>query len=200
MKLKKQAPQSTASLTPRTCVFLNRPICNSLSYASLSFTKATMPFSPDILRKLQTLVDATPNPSPDVLDIWASLFHVPKAMLHHAIHVILPEAASQGDLHSQTNAEQSALDKLNAGPPLQRLPTPANSLTPEPATGGLPEFMKEECNTPTLAYSRATGSERGMVAQSQQPRDHTTTDPIPASALDQVDHSQVSIFLKRNHD
>lgn len=161
--------------------------------------KAIVSFGQDNLHKLQTLVNATPNPSPEVLDTWASLFHVSRAVLLHAIHVILVEKAPQDVHQTQIDAEQNALHRLKTGPPIQRLPTPANSLTPEPAPaandGGSPKFMKNECNTPTLA--KATDSGRDMIAQFQQPRDHSSTNFIPAPALhDQVIHSQASFSFQ----
>lgn len=117
-------------------------------------------------------------------------------MLNHAIHVILPEAASQDASHSPTIAEQSALDRLNAGLPFQHLLTPANSLTPEPIlTGGLStEILRKECNSPTLACSKVTNPESGVVDPSQQPRNHTPMEFI-STPLDKVAHSQeASIF------
>ncbi|EKM81244.1 hypothetical protein AGABI1DRAFT_106014 [Agaricus bisporus var. burnettii JB137-S8] len=162
----------------------------ALRQSTTSSTPPIVSFGQDNLHKLQTLVNATPNPSPEVLDTWASLFHVSRAVLLHAIHVILVEKAPQ-DVHQfQIDAEQNALHRLKTGPPIQRLPTPANSLTPEPAPaandGGSPKFMKNECNTPTLA--KATDSGRDMIAQFQQPRDHSSTNFIPAPAL----HDQLS--------
>ncbi|XP_006461382.1 hypothetical protein AGABI2DRAFT_178560 [Agaricus bisporus var. bisporus H97] len=162
----------------------------ALRQSTTSSTPPIVSFGQDNLHKLQTLVNATPNPSPEVLDTWASLFHVSRAVLLHAIHVILVEKAPQDVGQSQIDAEQSALHRLKTGLPIQRLPTPANSLTPEPApaanNGGSPKFMKNECNTPTLA--KATDSGRDMIAQFQQPRDQSSTNFIPAPAL----HDQLS--------
>jgi len=136
----------------------------------LTPTSPPTPFTEESLRSLHTLVQATPDPGPEVLDIWASLFHVSLPVLRYAIQVVLPlhfPSASQTTFttyqaqSNHTNINQSSRHNSHS----QRLPTPSDSLTPEPVPTDQwlhhresPRYPKNELHLPMLESSRSEPS------------------------------------------
>jgi hypothetical protein len=159
----------------------------------------TTAFSEDNLRKLQTLAQATPEPNLDVLDTWASLFHVSLPVLQYAITVVLPSHFPPTPLQSTAQPRLSERD-----PPVtdhsvtqtisaqsQRLPTPSDSLTPEPAFAGRytrsTEYLKDEITSPVLEARSLLDetSQRGFPLPTRR-----TPFTVPKES-----HLQVSYYL-----
>ncbi|KAF9448265.1 hypothetical protein P691DRAFT_801030 [Macrolepiota fuliginosa MF-IS2] len=103
----------------------------------LTPTSPTTPFAEESLRNLYTLIQATPDPGPEVLDIWASLFHVSLPVLRYVIQAVLPlhfPSTSQATsiTHQTQYNHPSVIHNSHHSPYSRRLPTPSDSLTPEP--------------------------------------------------------------------
>lgn len=138
---------------------------------------ATTPFTEESLYKLHTLTQATPDPGPEVLDIWASLFHVSRPVLQYAIEVVLPS-------HFQTPTSPTC----PPSPRSRRLPTPPRSSTPElprdkwPRFSGSPESLKKEIHSPMIPNVVATGEPLAFHHQHNHPNIFVPSASLPASA------------------
>lgn len=122
------------------------------------------PFSEENLRMLHTLVQNTPNPGPDLLDTWGTLFHVSQPVLQYTIACVLPSKFPpiQGQAPAPASNFSNAIDSIICTHS-QRLPTPPDSSTPEPGIRNKqsfttsPEACKDEIPSPVLEH-RPLGS------------------------------------------
>lgn len=154
-----------------------------------------------------------PDPSPEVLGTWASLFHVSTPVLQYAIQVVLPSRFPP--VPQITTQLQPDKKSTTHNPPpkthSQRLPTPADSLTPEPTPTdqrlhhrGSPDYFKTEVHSPMLASFHTASAEPFVVSQHQNPGyqvgTHDLRPPLPGSgsvpvSVDQCALSQVSCWI-----
>ncbi|KAJ3576487.1 hypothetical protein NP233_g395 [Leucocoprinus birnbaumii] len=126
--------------------------------------------SEDQLRTLHTLVQNQPNPPSDVLDAWATVFKIHRTTLEYILLAVLPTKFPPNKVKvpvleiRQTASGNSTRRLISAS----RLPTPPDSLTPEPVLRDniSPEYFKNSLPSPTLGYRPLTGEAPRQKSQS----------------------------------
>ncbi len=133
---------------------------------------AATPFTEESLHKLHTLTQATTIPSPEVLDIWASLFHVSLPVLQYAIEVVLPSHYQTTPTTSPNTCQSPTSPTCVPSPRSRRLPTPPRSSTPEldprdqwSRDRSSSEFLKGEIPSPMISNMIAAGGSQDLYLQ-----------------------------------